>query len=88
MRIEPINTDIYYEIKYVINDQNLDIETKLGKIKLIINDFKPIKTQRELVKCLRCGWQWFPLKEPVMSCPHCQSRKWNIPKKEGVKNEF
>jgi len=79
-----MNDEIYFEIKYLINNPDLDMETKLTKIKKVISGFKPAKKERELFKCLRCGWVWFPIKEPVFACPKCQSRKWNKPKKEGV----
>jgi DNA-directed RNA polymerase subunit RPC12/RpoP len=80
-----VNEDVYYEIKYLVNDSNLDIEQKLSRIKDVIKGFKQPKKERELFKCLRCGWVWFPIKEPVFACPKCQSRKWNKPKKEDGK---
>ncbi len=37
---------------------------------------------RNMRKCLRCDWIWFPRKPtgPII-CPHCKSAYWNKPKK-------
>jgi len=46
-----MNEDIYYEIKYIVNDSQLDIETKLSRVKDVIKGFKQPKKERELFKC-------------------------------------
>ncbi len=32
------------------------------------------------IKCLRCGYEWFPRSNRVMVCCHCKSAYWNIPR--------
>jgi hypothetical protein len=37
-------------------------------------------TERQLLKCKACGWQWFPRPSTGKPriCPHCKSARWQI----------
>lgn len=36
---------------------------------------------RKLLKCLHCGWRWFPLPGNIpVHCPHCNSPHWRKPR--------
>ena len=32
------------------------------------------------LKCLRCGYEWFPRQEDVRICPKCRTAWWDRPK--------
>ena len=40
--------------------------------------------EKRILKCLRCGWEWFPRVELPACCSACKSYSWNKPR-EGAK---
>jgi predicted Zn-ribbon and HTH transcriptional regulator len=40
-----------------------------------------MKTNVKKLKCLRCGWSWYPRIPDVIICPRCKSPYWNRPRK-------
>lgn len=34
----------------------------------------------KLLKCRRCGYEWYPRKEEVRICPNCKSAYFDTPK--------
>ena len=37
---------------------------------------------RSMAHCLRCDFQWFTRVEHPVKCPHCRSKKWDVPRAE------
>jgi len=37
-----------------------------------------INTMTEKVRCIKCGYEWIPRKDPeeIRECPECKTRKW------------
>jgi len=40
------------------------------------------KIKMRKLKCLRCGYEWYPRKDDVRQCPNikCHSALWDVPK--------
>jgi predicted Zn-ribbon and HTH transcriptional regulator len=47
-----------------------------------------MKIKLTKIKCLRCGYEWYPKVEDVRQCAKCHSAHWDKPKpktEKGIK---
>ncbi len=48
---------------------------------------KSTTVQLVAFQCAKCGYEWFPRTTNPLKCPNCQSRDWNVSKKQSSKTE-
>lgn len=42
--------------------------------------------ERKSLRCLRCGWTWFPRIRDVRVCPKCRNPRWDQKRDNPVKS--